>query len=217
MKSIDIFGPSKPTRRRSELAAESGASAPSEYSDRPRKPRKVKAAKVYKERKPRPPRDPQAPRVPTISARGAIFNCLARREHSAQEIRTKLAFQGHEAEAIEQALAAAIEAGYQSDSRYAASMVRFKAGRIGERKMRMLLSVQKIDKETQDVAMEEAEPEIIRAVTTLRNKFERRAPDPKLRQKAIAFMAGRGFGFEVISQAWKVVFESKELDDYLYP
>jgi len=230
MERLDLFSPAKPTRRRSAIEAEAQEPrAPRPAVDRPfqdafqgdlsrpRKAKKARAERKPKERKERPRRDPRQPPEPTCSAREAVFRCLARREHSQKELRDKLKRQGHLPDAIEEALAYALESGYQSDARFAASMVRFKGVRVGERKLRMLLATQKIDKDTQDEALTQAAPEIVRAVDTLRAKFEHKVHDAKTRQKATAFMAGRGFGFGVISQAWKVVFEAKDIEDYLHP
>jgi regulatory protein len=53
---------------------------------------------------------------------------LARREHSAKELRRKLAGKGLPADEAEAAVAAVAAAGYQSDARYAAMLVRSRVG-----------------------------------------------------------------------------------------
>ena len=189
MKPIDLFGPPS-------------SKAPSK-------------ARRSADRSSRPVRKPGEKPVPRTSAREAVLTCLARREHSQKELRDKLRRQGHEAEAIEEALTYAIEAGYQSDARYAASMVRYKGGRMGERKMRLLLNQQRLAPDVVAQAMGEAAPEIQRAIDTLQGRFGSKAPTPELRKKATQFMMGRGFGYEAIRNAWKVVFESKDVEDFL--
>jgi regulatory protein len=172
-----------------------------------RKPRAERAP-----REPRPRRDFSVPPVPTCSAREAMLTCLARRDHSQKELRDRLKRQGHAPEAIEEALAYGVESGYQSDARYAASMARYKGARLGERRLRHLFQHQKIDAETVTEALAGAGDEATRAVQVLR-RFENKTPDAALRQRATRFMAGRGFGFDVIRKAWKVVFEGASLDD----
>lgn len=154
---------------------------------------------------------PRSERVPTFTAREAVMNCLARREHSQKELRDKLRLQNHAPEAIEEALVYMSEAGYQSDARYAAFLVRYKGARQGERRLRQTLTQQKIDKDTIDEAIGQAESEVSRAVATLR-RFEGKTPDMALRQRSTRFMAARGFGFDVIRKAWRVVFEGLDIE-----
>lgn len=187
-------------RPTSRPAASSGFGS-ADRADRPKKKRE------------RPKPVPRAERVPTFSARESVMNCLARREHSQKELRDKLRLQNHAPEAIEDAITHAAEKGYQSDTRYAGFLVRYKGARQGERRLRQALTMQKIDKETIDAALGQAEPELERAINTLR-RFEGKTPDMALRQRVTRFMASRGFGFDVIRKAWKVVFEGVDIDEF---
>ncbi|MDP3559244.1 MAG: regulatory protein RecX [Legionellaceae bacterium] len=54
----------------------------------------------------------------------AVVRLLARREYAVQELRTKLLQKGHEPTEIEAALTRCIQAGYQSDQRYAEQLCR---------------------------------------------------------------------------------------------
>jgi regulatory protein len=173
----------------------------------------TKRSDAPRQKKERPRPVPRSERVPTFSARESVMNCLARREHSQKELRDKLRLQNHAPEAIDEALSYMAEMGYQSDTRYAAFLVRYKGARQGERRLRQSLTMQKIDKETIEAALEQGESELTRAVTTLR-RFEGKEPDMALRQRATRFMAGRGFGFDTIKKAWKVVFEGVDLDEF---
>lgn len=197
--------------------------------DTPMAPSGPKGARTRRERRqgapsgaktgtPRPPRErkapvPRAERKPTCSAREAIFRCLARREHSQKELRDRLRLQNHTPEAIEEALTSMAEEGYQSDTKYAQSMVRFKGARQGERRLRQTLAHQKIDKEVIDEALSQVASEVSRAVDTLR-RFENKTPDQALRQKATRYLAARGFSFDTIKKAWQVVFEGKDLEEF---
>jgi regulatory protein len=160
----------------------------------------------------KPIRDRNTPPVPTVSALDAVLRCLSRREHSQKELRDRLKRQGHAPEKIEEALERAVEMGYQSDERFARSLVRFKGARKGNRQLNQLLNQHRLPKEMVEEALEQGESELTRAVATMR-RFEGKTPDPALRQKVTRFMVGRGFGFDVIKKAWKVVFEGVDPEE----
>lgn len=63
-------------------------------------------------------------------AREAALRLLARREHSAAELKTKLASKGWPEDHIDQVIPALAEAGLQSDTRFAESFARQRAGRF---------------------------------------------------------------------------------------
>lgn len=211
--------PADPSVGRRGRRYDTPSSVTSEAAERPTaRPRRARSpTKPERKTQERAPQEckasvPRAERQPTCSAREAIFRCLARREHSQKELRDRLRLQNHAPEAIEEALTYMAEQGYQSDTKYAQSLVRFKGARQGERRLRQTLSHQKIDKEVIDEALEQVASEVSRAVDTLR-RFENKTPDLALRQKATRYLAARGFGFDTIKKAWQVVFEGKDLDE----
>lgn len=186
------------------------APAPSEDAERPAGKGK---GKRQERRQAKAPRDRNTPPVPTVSAMEAILTCLARREHSQKELRDRLKRQGHAPDKIEEALERAVDMGYQSDERFARSLVRFKGARKGNRQVSQLLNQHRLSKELVADAMEQGESELVRAVNTLRGRYENKTPDPAMRQKATNFMIRRGFGFDVIKKAWKVVFEGADIEE----
>lgn len=213
---LDSSDPSVGRRgRRSETSFERPEIAPLEArsTNRPRKARASSEKRGERKPKERPKPVPRAERKPTCSAREAIFRCQARREHSQKELRDRLKLQNHAPEAIEEALAYMVEHGYQSDAKYAQSRVRFKGARQGERRLRQELAHQKIDKDTIEEVLSEAPSEVSRAVDTMR-RFEGKTPDQALRQKATRYLAARGFGFDTIKKAWRVVFEDADLEEF---
>ena len=79
-------------------------------------------------------------------AREAALRLLARREHSAVELKTKLARKGWPEEHIDQVIPALAEAGLQSDCRFAESFARQRAGRCyGPRRIHAELAQRGVD------------------------------------------------------------------------
>lgn len=152
--------------------------------------------------------------APRCTAREAIFRLLARREYSRKELRDRLARRNHAPEAIEEALARMAEEGYQSDERYALSLVRFKSPGRGGRRLRQDLALAGVRGDLAEQALAAAGSEVERCVAMLR-RHEGKAPDAALRQRVTRWLAGRGFGFDAIGKAWKVVFEGADIDDFM--
>lgn len=79
-------------------------------------------------------------------AREAALRLLARREHSASELRTKLIRKSWPEEHIERVIGSLAEAGLQSDQRFAESFARQRAGRFyGPRRIQAELAQRGID------------------------------------------------------------------------
>jgi len=79
-------------------------------------------------------------------AREAALRLLARREHSAVELETKLVGKGWPEDHVDQVIASLTEAGLQSDQRFAESFARQRAGRFyGPRRIRAELAQRGID------------------------------------------------------------------------
>lgn len=150
---------------------------------------------------------------PKGSARDACFRLLARREYSRKELHDLLLRRGHETAAIDEALAWLAEEGYQSDERYAVSMVRYKGRRQGGRRLRQDLARAGVGEEAATAAMAQAGSEVVRCVAVLR-RHEGKTPDAAARARITRWLAGRGFDFDTIRKAWKVVFEGMEVEDF---
>ena len=141
-------------------------------------------------------------RKPPESSASGAFDCaarlLARREHSATELRHKLARRGFDAAHVEAALQRLRELGWQDDARYAAARTASRvSGGMGPLKLRAELQAAGIDEAAAQRAMAEVDwRECIRAVH--RRRFGRPPVDAREWQKQYRFLLGRGFRAEDI-------------------
>mgnify|MGYP005852058659 CR=1 FL=1 len=91
----------------------------------------------------------------TAEAREAALRLLARREHSAAELKTKLVGKGWPEDHVDQIIPALAEAGLQSDRRFAESFARQRAGRFyGPRRIQAELAQRGIDSGLAHAALE---------------------------------------------------------------
>ena len=140
----------------------------------------------------------------TREARAHATRLLARREHSRQELRAKLAARGHEAHAIDAALAELASRGLQSDARFVEGFVRSALARgQGELKIRAALRQRGIDDglASPHLALDDAQWSE-RAAKALRKRFGAAPPsDCAERARQARFLAGRGFPSAVALRA----------------
>lgn len=127
---------------------------------------------------------------------------LSRREHGARELKAKLIRRGiDEADAV-QAVDELAKAGWQSDLRYAQTVVRTRAAQgYGLLRVRQELAQAGIDRTTLDAALvAEAVDwdEVARAVWLRRCGVP---GDARERARQFRFMAGRGFSAEQVRKA----------------
>lgn len=133
---------------------------------------------------------------PPISSRDRALGLLSRREHSARELSRKLVQKGVAREEAGEVVAEMGERSFQSDTRYAGSLVRKRAADgYGPMRIRAELAVQGITREAQSLAIEEAD---VDWVAIARHEYERKfrgkeAADHKERQKRAAWLSARGF------------------------
>jgi regulatory protein len=152
-----------------------------------------------------------------LSLKGQALALLARREHSRQELRTKLlaharklaqqALSAEQGQALAQALPAQIEAlldelqacNYLSDARFAESRVHHLAARQGQARIAQELSRHGV-RLPDELADQLRTSELSRAQQVWQRRFGTNPSptDPKERARQMRFLAGRGFCGDVI-------------------
>jgi len=138
---------------------------------------------------------------PALSLAGRALKLLAQREHSRVELERKLA--AHEQQSGD--LAAALDAlqarGLISDERVAASVLHRRAARLGSARLRHELKLKGLDDAVVAQALEPLRgTEVERAQSVWRSKFDALPTDARARARQARFLAGRGFGGEVIAR-----------------
>ena len=146
------------------------------------------------------------------SAYEKALSLLVRREHSARELKAKLARRGLDAEDSADALAKLQAKDFQSDSRFGEMLVRSRLeGGYGERWIVAELRTHGIAEDQARglvAAMEPDWPELIRR--QLRRRFGSNRPgDPGERNKRASFLLRRGFD----ASAVKLAVRDAELED----
>jgi regulatory protein len=133
------------------------------------------------------------------------YSHLARREHSAAELRERLARARVGEEAAEQAIAVVLEQGYLSDERYARLLAEDRrnidgwgVARIRDRMERAGLDRDLIDS---TLAPFDAASECRAAVELLRRRFPAPPENVRERQRAFALLVRHGYEYEVAYDA----------------
>ena len=133
-------------------------------------------------------------------AREAALRLLARREHSAVELKTKLVGKGWPEDLIDKVIPALAEAGLQSDCRFAESFARQRAGRCyGPRRIHAELAQRGIDPGLAAEAIESLEIDFAElAAGYYRRKYGKDRGDLDFRERAkrSQVMYRRGFESE---------------------
>lgn len=131
-------------------------------------------------------------------AREAALRLLARREHSAVELKTKLLNKGWPEGDIDQVIPSLAEAGLQSDRRFAEAFARQRAGRFyGPRKIQAELAQRGIDSALMHEAIESLEVDFAElAADFYRRKYGKDSREPDFRERAKRSQAMYRRGFE---------------------
>ncbi len=130
-------------------------------------------------------------------------DALSRREYSRLELGRKLRGSLREGETpddVEEVLETLQNCGYLDNARYAASRVRSRAARYGNRRLAGELAQMGVERETIAESLTEAGDEFERARVLWRRKFGRLPQDKKERDRQTRYFVSRGFGFDVISR-----------------
>lgn len=134
---------------------------------------------------------------PSLRARAMRF--LARREHSREELRRKLAPKVAEGEDLEAVLDDLASRGWLSDARFAEQSIRAKARRFGPRRLAEQLRAKGVDDDAIAAAFREAGEEGASSLDRVWASRFRDAPaDERERARQVRFLQGRGFALEDI-------------------
>jgi len=135
-------------------------------------------------------------------AREAALRLLARREHSARELETKMVARGWPEGHAGEVVADLAAAGLQSDSRFAESFARQRAGRFyGPRRILAELAQRGVDAALANEALDALKIDFFDlAADFYRRKYGSADPDPDYRERAkrSQTLYRRGFEFEHI-------------------
>lgn len=131
---------------------------------------------------------------PPLSTKGRAVRLLARREHSAQELKRKLAWRGVDEDEAARAVEELAEAGWQSDERYAESMVRQRMTQ-GYGPLRIQAELEQAGIDATLVRQALAAVDCDWAALAAEVHARRHAPprDAREWQKQYGFLRGRGF------------------------
>ena len=137
--------------------------------------------------------------MPPLSLKGRALRYLAAREHSRAELLRKLAPHAQERSEIEQVLDDLQAKGFLSEERVAASVLRQRAARLGDRRLRQELHTKGLDAQTVAQALELLRgTEPARAREVWQRKFGQPATDPAGRARQMRFLLTRGFAMDVV-------------------
>ena len=134
-----------------------------------------------------------------VSLRARAMRLLARREHSRDELRRKLAPKVQEGEDLEGVLDALVKDGWLSDARFAEVSIRAKARRFGPRMLAHQLRGKGVDEESIEQAFRAAGADGASSLERIWASRFREAPaDEREKARQVRFLQARGFALEEI-------------------
>lgn len=145
-------------------------------------------------------REPPSPEA----ARARALRLLARREHSQRELSRKLAAGGVDAQDAGEIVGGLAEAGWQSDTRYADSLVRQRVSQgFGPLRITADMRVAGVDEAEIRRALDAADVDWADLARRVWSRRFDEAADLAERQKQYRFLAGRGFAGRDIARVLK--------------
>jgi regulatory protein len=148
---------------------------------------------------------------PPVSLKARALRYLSMREHSRMELARKLSRYAQEDDDIEALLDTLQLADFQSQDRFAESLVHRRAHRFGNSRIVMELKSHGLDAAAIDAAKAKlAEDEIGRACEVWRKKFSRPPQDAAERAKQMRFLQQRGFSHSAIQAAMRAADEDTD-------
>lgn len=146
--------------------------------------------------------------MPEPDLRSRALACLARREHTRIELERKLAPYCEDREEITALLDDFTQRGWLCETRYAEMLVQARQGKFGSRRIIHELREKGVSEETIAAALPEVrESELETARAVWAKKFGVVPADAREKARQMRFLAGRGFGQEII---WKVLLRDEE-------
>jgi len=134
---------------------------------------------------------------PSLHARAMRF--LARREHSREELRRKLAARAQDGDDIEAILDDLARRGWLSDARFAEISIRSKARRFGPVKLAHALRAKGVDDEAIAAGFRAAGADGASSLASVwRTRFRARPADERDKGRQVRFLQGRGFALDDI-------------------
>lgn len=134
-----------------------------------------------------------------LSLKGRALRYLAQREHSRAELQTKLAPHVEEGEDLAAVLDELEAKGFISAKRFVDSVIHTKAARYGANRVLQELRHKGVDAELVADARERLRStELERARVVWQRRFGTPPDSPQARAKQMRFLAGRGFGGDVV-------------------
>jgi regulatory protein len=135
---------------------------------------------------------------------------LARREHSREELRRKLAPKAAEGEDLEAILDDLARRGWLSDARFAEHTARAKARRFGPIKLAHYLRSRGVDDEAIAAGIRAAGDDCAAQLETVwKSRFRDAPADERDRARQVRFLQGRGFALEDIFRFLKSLAASR--------
>ncbi len=145
----------------------------------------------------RHPREGGGPVTPMGTLKARAMRLLARREHSREELRRKLAPKVEAGEDLEAVLDELAARGWLSDARYAEQSIRAKARRFGPARLTQQLRAQGVDEGVIEAAFHAAGAEGRSNLESVwRSRFKAPPADDRERARQVRFLQGRGFALE---------------------
>lgn len=148
----------------------------------------------------------------------AALNLLAHRGRSEKELRQRLRQKGFTPDAIDEAIRRVVDWGYLDDERFAAAWVeqRQTSRPRSRRALAYELREKGVDREIIETTIDEAEiDEVTDARRLAADKWrkERGLEPDKRRQRTAAFLARRGYGWDVARQVLDELARDEGVDD----
>ena len=144
---------------------------------------------------------------PSLRARAMRF--LARREHSREELRRKLAASVAEGDDVEAVLDDLAQRGWLSDARFAEASIRAKARRYGPLKLAHALRAKGVDDGTIAAGFRAAAADGASSVDRVwRSRFRDAPGDEREKARQVRFLQGRGFALDDILKFLKQLEKS---------
>lgn len=149
----------------------------------------------------------------------AALNLLTHRGRSERELRQRLRMKGYTAGAIDTAIGKVVDWGYLDDERFAASWVEQRqAGKPRSRRaLANELREKGVAREIVETTLEEAEIDEVADARRLAADKWRKDADLELdkrRQRTAAFLARRGYGWDVARQVIDELARGEDPDDF---
>jgi len=145
---------------------------------------------------------------PSLKSRAMRF--LARREHTREELRRKLAARAQEGEDVDGLLDDLTQRGWLSDARFAEQAARAKARRFGPIKLAHYLKSRGVGEEAIAAGLRGAGIEGVASVERVwRSRFRGAPADEREKLRQVRFLQGRGFAVDEIFRFMKSLPEDR--------